>query len=134
MSACIKTGYALTNYGYGKMKYKGKTEQHHRVVYAKHHNVELASLAGLVVMHTCDNKWCVNPEHLVLGTHQNNMDDMVSKQRHMHGITHVQSKLTEADVIAIRAANNTQKELAAAYGVSFQTISDIQRRITWQHI
>ena len=134
MSDCERTPYALTATGYGKLKYMGKTEQHHRVVYCEANGVTIDSIKGQVVMHKCDNRWCINPDHLALGTQAQNNIDMHNKLRHMHGAEHTSAKLTAADVVAIRAAHKTQGQLAVDYGVSFQTISDIQRRLTWKHV
>ncbi len=94
--------------------------------------------SGMHVLHRCDNTACVNPRHLFLGTHQDNMRDMVAKGRHLlnrpMGATHGNAKLTEADVIAIRASTKTLKELAAEYGVSFGLIGHIRARRAWRHL
>jgi|SRR5215469_7495180 len=86
------------------------------------------------VCHSCDITSCVNPDHLFLGTAADNSADMVAKERQARGESLGRSKLTEADVLAIRASSETQAKLAERYGVVFQTISDIQRRVTWRHI
>jgi hypothetical protein len=82
---------------------------------------------GLHVLHHCDNPPCVNPSHLFLGTHQDNMRDMVEKRRMV-------MKLMEADVLAIRASTQPNAVLARQYGVSTSTICDIQKRRTWRHL
>lgn len=64
--------------GYGAFKYKGKTVDSHRVSFL-FYNGEIPD--GLLVSHTCDNRLCVNPNHLFLGTHKDNYDDMVNKGR-----------------------------------------------------
>lgn len=69
----------IMNSGYGELKYKGKTWGAHRYSYFKH-NGEFDR--NLFVCHHCDNKLCVNPEHLFLGTNQDNVDDMMQKGRH----------------------------------------------------
>ena len=63
---------------YGSIWFKGKTEYAHRVAYLVFKG-EIPS--GLEVMHSCDNPKCINPDHLKLGTHQENMNDMKSKGR-----------------------------------------------------
>jgi hypothetical protein len=65
--------------GYGMFSFNGKYIQAHRFSY-QHSNGEL--IKGLVIMHTCDNRSCVNPSHLVQGTYKENTMDMVIKGRH----------------------------------------------------
>jgi len=88
---------------------------------------------GLQVLHRCDVPACVNPDHLFLGTPTDNMADRDAKERQARGEIFGRG-LTEADVLAIRASSETQAKLAERYGVVFQTISDIQRRVTWRHV
>lgn len=66
--------------GYGQITLKGKTLASHRVAYELTYG---SFLTSLLVCHTCDNRICCNPEHLFLGTHQDNLDDMVAKGRHL---------------------------------------------------
>lgn len=81
---------------------------------------------------------CINPAHLFLGTHFDNMADMEKKgrARHPRGERHGRALLTEADVIAIRAARATRtatiSSLAAKYGVSEPTISAVALRYNWK--
>jgi hypothetical protein len=82
---------------------------------------------GQLIMHTCDNPSCVNPEHLVAGSAQDNSWDMARKGR---GNT---VKLTASDVIAIRKAEGTHASLARDYNVSPETIGYIRRGLTWRH-
>lgn len=86
----------------------------------------------LMVCHKCDNPACVNPQHLFLGTHQDNMDDMVKKGRSPRnkptlGKT-LKSKLSESQVRSIRSDGRKLKDIAKEYGVSFQLISRIRLR------
>lgn len=65
--------------GYGRMHIKRKAIKAHRASWIIHFG---AIRNGLLVLHKCDNDMCVNPSHLKLGTHQENMDDMKSRKRH----------------------------------------------------
>ena len=90
------------------------------------------------VMHTCDVRSCVNPNHLRAGTRSLNMQDMVAKGRgrkgHAKGEAHHGAKLTEGDVRAIRATPSGTTGLAAKYGVDRQTIFAIRTRRIWRHV
>lgn len=124
---CIETTYRKDRRGYGDMWFDGRLVKHHRYVYCKHHGVSLTSIATLVVRHTCDNPSCVNPKHLELGTHQDNMNDMKSRDRQPKGETHHRAKLTDAQVAEIRelARRQSQVEIAKTYGVSQWLVSQI---------
>lgn len=92
---------------------------------------------GMCVCHKCDNRRCVNPGHLFLGTHQDNMDDMVAKGRGCKGSRSPLSKLTESDVAtirALRAQGTTPADLARQYGVAPSNITQIIKRRTWRHV
>lgn len=122
--------------GYGRY---GKTsERAHRVAW------ELTNgpiPVGMVVCHRCDNRFCVNPSHLFLGTQADNIADKVKKGRQSKGPEHGRykcCKLTPDDVRAIRKiwseGGVTQRELAAAFGVDQARISEVVNRKTFKHI
>ena len=90
---------------------------------------------GLCVCHTCDNPKCVNPDHLFLGTHKDNAEDMVKKNRSLKGERHNKAKLTEKNVRAILLRKKEPvAHLASMYDVSICTINDILCRRTWKHV
>lgn len=89
---------------------------------------------GLQVLHECDNRRCVNPAHLFLGTNDDNMQDMAKKRRARHGESHPKTSLTAADVRAIRGSSETNEVLAQRHGVCNATISNIRNRVTWKHL
>lgn len=98
---------------------------------------------GLDVLHKCDNPPCVRPDHLFLGTHQDNMDDMALKGRRKSnppiGSEHWKAILTEKDVIEIRNRYEyrgywNQYRLARKYGVRQSVICAIVNRRIWRHI
>lgn len=94
---------------------------------------------GKYILHSCDNKKCINPHHLREGTHQDNMDDAKQRGR-MHrvaGERHYMAKLTDIGVRHIRQTYNnlyTRTELAQLYNVTTNTIREVIKRNTWKHI
>lgn len=102
--------------------------------------------SGMCVCHTCDNPWCVNPDHLFLGTHLENMQDMIKKGRHgprlhpekiIRGTFHHMSKMTNEQVADIKwkiKSGLTLSSLARAYNVSKEAISQIKHGRAWKHV
>ncbi len=82
---------------------------------------------GMCVLHRCDVRLCVNPDHLWLGTQADNVADMVAKDRQAR-------KLLDTDVVAIRQSVGTCQELGRLHGVSAMTISHVRARQTWAHV
>jgi hypothetical protein len=83
-----------------------------------------------IVMHMCDNPPCCNPGHLGVATHQENMDDMVSKDR--SPLSFGRAKLDWEDVESIRGSKLSGNALAHNYGVSKGTISEIRNNKIWK--
>lgn len=94
--------------------------------------------AGLCVLHRCDNRGCVSPHHLFLGTHSDNIQDCLSKGRFnaydRHGEANPNCKLREKDVIEIRSSNESNQTLAIQFNLDPQTIHRIRNRKLWPHI
>lgn len=88
---------------------------------------------GICVCHVCDNRHCVNPDHLFLGTHQDNSNDMKQKGRSLAGERNPAAKLTLGDVEAIRACDGlSQVKLAEFFGVNYRTVSAILNNKIWR--
>lgn len=85
---------------------------------------------GLLVCHKCDNKACVNPLHLFLGSQKQNMEDCISKGRTAKGIRNGKGKLTDEQIIAIRRSGLSKRELSRLYPVHYSTIWAIKSNIT----
>jgi hypothetical protein len=94
---------------------------------------------GLCVCHTCDNRVCVNPNHLFLATNEENTIDKINKGRQLKGEEIVQHKLTEDDIRDIRVLHIEHPDIrhwqiAEYYGVARRTISFILQGNRWKHI
>lgn len=125
--------------GYGKVSVNGRVVGAHRAAWERDNG---PVPEGLCVLHRCDVPACVNPSHLFLGSHQENMRDREAKGRggygHMTGEAHGCAKLSESDVRDIRAAYAAggcfQRELAQRYGVYQTVISKIVRGKLWKQV
>jgi len=125
----VWTGARATD-GYGVVTYNMRDNvKLHRIVY------ELTTgedITGKVVRHTCDNPLCINPDHLLVGTHTDNMKDRDSRERHG------KSKLTHDQVRGIRklysGGGYTCKQLGEMFGVSGRTVNSLINRTHWKHV
>lgn len=127
--------------GYGRMKIRsGKRGAFdvsaHRISYEIYYG---AIPEGLVVRHfICNNPGCVNPQHLKLGTCQENSDDMVNFGRSPKGEEKFSAKLTELDVLNIRKKyfddHISSIKLGIEYGVNHITIIDVIHGRSWKHV
>lgn len=91
---------------------------------------------GLEVCHRCNNPKCFNPEHLYVATHAQNIQDayndgLISRRV---GEEHPKAKLTNNDVVAIRADTRPNSAIAKEYGVTKSTVGRIKRKTIWRHI
>ena len=121
--------------GYGIFRDEGKMTNAHRVAWTF---CKGKIPRGMLVLHKCDNPACCNPDHLFLGTIQDNMDDRNRKWRHAHGIGSGRSKLDEKQVRHIRTIKSFKrgeaKELAAQYGVTTGTLYHVRTKRSWRHL
>lgn len=135
------TGGKKSKAGYGQIGMGGKgapQQLAHRFSYELHNG---PITDGRLVMHSCDNPRCVNPDHLSLGTYSENTQDAVQKGRWksippLHcGEWQHNSKLTADDVRLIRDNQDiSSKELAMRFGVNLSSIQKVRSRKTWKHI
>ena len=89
-----------------------------------------------LVCHHCDNRKCVNPRHLYVGTYQSNAQDRSDRgrQARLQGEANGGAKLTVKIVKEIRKSKLSRKELAKKYHISRQGVGDILTRESWKHI
>lgn len=126
---CVWQG--STKDGYPKAMVNGVTRLVHRLIYeAANGPIRPAD----VVRHRCDNPLCINPAHLLIGTHADNVADRVARCRSASGVRNGRAKLTPESVAAIRASPATHTELAGRYGVDRKTIRLIRAGVIWKAV
>ncbi len=124
---------------YGLFHMDGKLVSAHRTSKAWEMGLSGPDKIDLMVLHKCDNPGCVRPDHLFMGSNQDNMDDMLSKKRQSCrvGELNTRSRLSERDVRAIRVLDRmgvSRKQIKEMFGVSKTAIAQIIRRETWSHL
>ena len=115
---------------YGKFTYEGG-QLAHRYSWLLHKG---PIPDDLHVLHRCDNTKCVNPEHLFLGTHDDNMKDKAKKGRApgFKGESHPLSRFTSEDIEYIRSCSKRSVELAAEFNTNYNYINQIRRGDSWK--
>jgi hypothetical protein len=132
---------AKTSGGYGKVQLSGKTRLAHRVAY---HYANGPIEAGKCVCHKCDNRICVNPAHLFVGSHADNMRDMTDKGRvgtrgqhgnHAKGDSHGRARLSAAKVLWLREqyhAGRKFADLAREVDLPYSTVEQAIKGMSWK--
>lgn len=153
---CHEWRKALSKKGYGVIGVGSRLDKSRKIIYAHrlswelHHNKSIPN--GLFVLHKCDNRLCINVDHLFLGTAKDNTKDMINKNREankkgiipINFIKHIKevkegkfSKLSLCQVKEIKELilNNIHNSVIAdKYCVSISCISDIKRKATWINV
>lgn len=122
--------------GYGQIKLPGELRQiyAHRLSYLIHKG---PLPEGKQICHTCDNPKCVNPDHLFVGTSQDNHDDMTKKKRHTYGQRSATAKITEEQarqVLGMIALGMTQVAIGKFFGLHPVSIGRIKLGKRWKHL
>ena len=130
---CWEWTGAKDDKGYGLFWLKGSAKRAHRLMVEMHTGLKPE---GAVILHSCDNPSCVNPEHLSVGTQRDNVLDMHTKCRAASkvGTLNGASKLDEATVLAIKSSCDGHTALGRRYGVSKTTIMRIRSGKSWSHV
>lgn len=125
---CMEFAGCVQANGYGRATVRRKTDYAHRHIYRLTHGF---IPAGMDVCHRCDNRKCINPDHLFVGTRKENMADAVAKGRQARGERLPQSKLSDAArarVLVEARDGHSYKQLAFEYGVTPRYISSLAIR------
>lgn len=132
-NGCLEWTGHVNKAGYARVKVWGESRNAHRVRWEKENGL---TPDGFVIRHKCDNRKCVDIDHLISGRPAENSADMVDRGRSLKGSRHQGAKLTEADVVKIRSLRGAigKYRLAKIFGVSTGLIGHIFQRRAWVHI
>lgn len=133
VNGCLEWQGTLSANGYSYV-YMGKphTMRHgHRLSYETWNG---SIPDGMVVRHRCDNKRCINPFHLEVGTPADNSQDMVERGRSMYGMHNGNRKLTEREAREIKQSKDSSGQLAKKFGVCRGSVCNIRSGKTWKHL
>lgn len=125
--------FGCTNEKYGILRFKNTNIYAHRFCYEY---IKKIKIDDKFVCHSCDRPLCVNPDHLFLGTHDDNMKDAKSKQRHAFGEKHYQKKLREKEVKEICKlvkCGLSQSQISKIFDIEQTNISHIKLGKNWKY-
>lgn len=128
---CWEWAGSISIHGYGHKCIDYKQYRIHRLFYERF--IEPIK-KDMIICHRCNNKKCVNPEHLYMGTYQDNANDRRLAGTDTAGERNYWSKLTAADVVSIRKDNRSKVEIAKDYNVTPTQIVRIIKRKRWKSI
>lgn len=138
-TGCVEWNRHIGTSGYGMIWFDKHSERTHRASWiAKHGPIP----DGMHVLHKCDNRKCINTDHLFLGTNADNVADKVSKQRQSRdgapkGSGNGNTNLTEDDVLMIKhyiKRGDTYRAISMLYDVTVGTICNIKKGRSWSHL
>ena len=118
--------------GYGLLGYNYRQYKAHRIAWMLKHNETIPK--GVQVCHTCDNRACVNPDHLFLGTAKDNMQDRSKKIKQKRGKTRNPDRFKKDEILKIRAAANSGLsfwQIAESHTITPSQVHEIVIREDW---
>lgn len=131
---CILWKQAIRTGGYGAKWYNGKMEGAHRLAYCEAHGLSLNAIEGVLIRHKCDVRACINPAHLIPGTHQDNMRDMWERGRAVYneGCKAPMTMEKAREVWIMRSEKYSQRQIAEALESTQQNVSLILNGKAWK--
>lgn len=141
-SDCWEWEGSISRLGYGHFGIGSRTDKSRKIILAHRFSWEIHNgkiPEGIKVLHHCDNRKCVKPMHLFLGTQKDNMQDCRRKGRGKNppilaGEKAPWAKLNDFKVKEIRSSIDSTSSLAKTYGVSPGLISMVKKRQVWKHV
>lgn len=127
---CLLLPFGAGSHGYGAARAYGEAVLVHRYICEAAHGAPPTSLHDAA--HSCGRKLCANKRHIRWATRQENEADKLLHGTRARGERHGHVKLTEAEVLAIRSARGRQADIADAFGIVQQTVSDIKTGRRWR--
>ena len=133
-TGCIEWQGSINGNGYGEIVRDGKSSYMHRYAYEREHG---PIPAGHVIRHTCDNPPCVNPDHLIPGTHHDNAMDAYKRLRHKRGTAHRSAKMDDEvvrELRRLREAGMSYASLGERFGIAASSARKIALRESWRQV
>ena len=106
----------------------------HNYIYSKIYTNGKDVKKPYMIRHKCDNRMCINPEHLLIGTHIDNMNDRFTRNRCANGVKNGNSKLTDEQVIDIYYSKLSYSDISIKFKISKYVINQIRLGKLWKHI
>lgn len=129
-SGCFEcTSHYKDRYGYACAFWNNKHVLLHRHVYEENYGT---IPDGLVVRHKCDNPSCINPAHLEIGTHAENSQDKVDRQRSPAKERNGNAKLSQEQVDEIKNSTLSYAEIQEKYGISRGHVYRVKHGVSWK--
>jgi hypothetical protein len=130
-TVCNEWQGKLDEHGYGRVNASNTNARAHRVAWKLIYG---AIPKNMCVLHSCDNRKCVNVHHLFLGTQDDNIADMLAKGRNSKGEIHGKAKLSELDAKAVKGLFSlgvSKSDICATYDICRSHVSKIIRGANW---